>query len=61
MNYCILFINCVTFEQRRNSFINLHRPELKGLNIVSTENRRDKMLQQRILTESKPINQINSM
>lgn len=51
----------MTFEQKRNSFFNLHRPELKGLNIVPTENQQGKMLQQHILKEVKTIHKIKSM
>lgn len=51
----------MTFEQKRNSFFNLHRPELKGLNIVPTENQQEKMLQQHILKEVKTIHEMKSM
>lgn len=49
------------FEQERNSFFNLHRPELKGLNIVPTENVQEKMLQQHILKEVKTIHDLRIM
>lgn len=50
-----------TFEQKRNSFFNLHRPELKGLNIIPTENQQEKILHQHILKEVKTIHEIKTM
>lgn len=47
--------------QKRNSFFNLHRPELKGLKIIPTENQEETTLQHHILKEVKTIHEIQSM
>ncbi|XP_025416108.1 uncharacterized protein LOC112687570 [Sipha flava] len=47
--------------KKRNSFFNLHRPELKGLHIVSTMNNQERILQQHILKEVETIHKIRSM
>ncbi|XP_022179882.1 uncharacterized protein LOC111040319 [Myzus persicae] len=47
--------------KKRNSFFNLHRPELKGLNIIPTENQQEKILHQHILKEVKTIHEIKTM
>lgn len=62
MMICInAYVLFATFKQKRNSFFNLHRPELKGLSIVPTENQQDKMLHQHILKEVMTIHKIQSM
>lgn len=55
-----MLIRITTFEQKRNSFFNLHRPELKGLNIMP-ENQQENVLHQHILKEVKTIHEIKSM
>lgn len=57
IKYSLLMI----FEQKRNSFFNLHRPELKGLNIVFTKNNQEKLLQLHILKEVESIHKTISM
>ncbi|XP_060840976.1 uncharacterized protein LOC132921789 [Rhopalosiphum padi] len=47
--------------KKRNSFFNLHRPELKGLNIIPTENQQENILHQQILKEVKTIHEIKTM
>ncbi|KAF0755733.1 Uncharacterized protein FWK35_00027069 [Aphis craccivora] len=47
--------------KKRNSFFNLHRPELKGLNIMPNENQQEKSLHQQILKEVKTIHAIKTM
>lgn len=51
----------IIYLQKRNSFFNLHRPELKGICILPTENQQEKLLQQHILKEVKTIHDIKSM
>ncbi|XP_027854285.1 uncharacterized protein LOC114132881 isoform X2 [Aphis gossypii] len=47
--------------KKRNSFFNLHRPELKGLDIIPNENQQEKTLHQQILKEVKTIHAIKTM
>ncbi|VVC24986.1 Hypothetical protein CINCED_3A007995 [Cinara cedri] len=47
---------------KRNSFFNLHRPELKGLNILAhvTKSQKENRLQKRILKEVKTLDNMNT-
>ncbi|VVC31284.1 Hypothetical protein CINCED_3A019720 [Cinara cedri] len=55
-------INNKSAITKRNSFFNLHRPELKGLNILAnvTKSQKENKLQKRILKEVKTLDNMNS-